>query len=139
MPALAPRPSGDGIVRNTAFAFAVQLSTSVFTAILTIVLVRALEPEGYGLFALALSIGGLVLVPSDFGLSQAAARFVAERRGSPAGIAAVLATASGLSSGSRRWRRRRSPCSPTRSRTCTTPHARVAAAASSRSQSSVRA
>lgn len=93
MTGLAPRRASDGIVRNTAFAFAVQLSTSVFTAILTIVLVRVLEPEGYGLFALALSIGGLVLVPSDFGLSQAAARFVAERRGNTAGIAEVLATA----------------------------------------------
>lgn len=86
-------PARDGIAQNTLFAFLVQLSTSVFTALLTIVLVRALEPEGYGLFALALSIGGLVLVPSDFGLSQSAARFVAERRGETASVADVLRTA----------------------------------------------
>lgn len=92
---MAPDPPAahDGVVRNTVFAFIVQLSTSVFTAALTIVLVRVLEPEGYGLFALALSIGGLVLVPSDFGLSQAAARFIAERRDDPSEVANVLRTA----------------------------------------------
>jgi len=53
-------------------------------------LLRALGPAGYGIFALALGFGGLVLLPSDFGISQSAARFIAERRGDPEAVAAVL-------------------------------------------------
>ena len=70
----------EGIARNTAFAYGVQITTSVFTAALTVFLVRALEPDGYGLLALALAVGGLVSIPSDLGISGSAARFVAESR-----------------------------------------------------------
>ena len=48
---------------------------------LTIVLVRVLGPEDYGVFALALSVASLVFLPADFGISQSTARFVAEHRG----------------------------------------------------------
>jgi len=71
-------------VRNAAFSMATQLATASATAALTLFLVRALEPAGYGVFALSVSIGTLVLLPADFGISQSAARFIAERRTDPA-------------------------------------------------------
>jgi O-antigen/teichoic acid export membrane protein len=84
---------GDTISRNTIFAFATQMSTAFFTAILTVYLVRALGPEGFGTFALATGITGLVLRPSDLGTTQSAARFVAERHGDTEGIVGVLGMA----------------------------------------------
>jgi lipopolysaccharide exporter len=88
----SPQPhGGDTIRRNTAFALASQLATATFTAILTIFLVRALGPEDYGVFALALSVASLIFLPADFGISQSTARFVAEHRGEESRIAAVLA------------------------------------------------
>jgi O-antigen/teichoic acid export membrane protein len=92
-PAPAP-PTGDGadtITRNTAFALASQIATASFTALLTIVLVRVLGPEDYGVFALALSVASLVFLPADFGISQSTARFVAEHRGERASVAEVMA------------------------------------------------
>jgi O-antigen/teichoic acid export membrane protein len=70
----------DSISRNAVNAIATQLATSAFTAGVTLYLVRALGPDGYGVFALALSIGAVLLLPSDFGISQATARFMAELR-----------------------------------------------------------
>jgi len=64
--------------RNTAYSFAVQAATTVFTMVLTLFLVRALGAERYGTFAVALAVGGLVLLPADFGISASAARFLAE-------------------------------------------------------------
>jgi O-antigen/teichoic acid export membrane protein len=96
-PATAPPPpqhDGDGadtITRNTAFALASQIATASFTALLTIVLVRVLGPEDYGVFALALSVASLVFLPADFGISQSTARFVAEHRGKRDSIAEVMA------------------------------------------------
>jgi O-antigen/teichoic acid export membrane protein len=89
----ASSDSGDTISRNTVFAMATQLSTAFFTAILTIYLVRALGPSGFGTFALALGITGLLTRPSDLGTTQSAARFVAERHGDTEGIAGVLGMA----------------------------------------------
>ena len=84
--------AGEGTVaRNTAFAFASQFTTALFTAGLTLYLVRALGPEEYGLFALALAVGLLVLQPSDLGLTHSTARFVADHRGSLAGVTGVFA------------------------------------------------
>jgi O-antigen/teichoic acid export membrane protein len=85
------RRDGDTITRNTAFALASQLATASFTAILTIFLVRYLGPEDYGVFALALGVASLVFLPSDFGISQSTARFVAEHRGEDDRIVRVLA------------------------------------------------
>jgi O-antigen/teichoic acid export membrane protein len=73
--------------------FAVQLTTSAFTAVLTLYLVRALGPHGYGLFALALAVGGLAMFPSDVGISGSASRFVAEHRDDRVTVARVLADA----------------------------------------------
>ena len=71
----------DSIRRNAAFGLATKLTGALFTGALTIFLVRELEPSGYGVFALAVSVGSLVLPFSDFGISQSTARFIAERRG----------------------------------------------------------
>ena len=90
----APGKTREGEVgRNTAFALTAQIATATFTAGLTLYLVRALGPSGYGVFALAVSIGALVGLPSDFGVSSSAARFIAERRGRPDAIAGILAEA----------------------------------------------
>lgn len=83
----------DSIPRNTAYAVAVRLTGIVFTAVLTVFLVRYLGPKEYGVFALAMGVGGLVVVPSDLGISMSTARFVAELRGDSAGIARFVADA----------------------------------------------
>jgi O-antigen/teichoic acid export membrane protein len=88
-----PPDSADSIARNTAFGIATQLTTAAFTAILTLYLVRALGAGDYGVFALAVGIGGLVLMASDLGISASAGRFIAERRGDRGAVAAVLADA----------------------------------------------
>ena len=88
-----PVPAEQGIVRNTAFALLVQISTAAFTAALTLYLVRALDPGGYGVFALAVAVGSLLLLPSDVGISSSAARFIAEQRGDRGAVARILADA----------------------------------------------
>jgi len=85
-----PSGGGDRISRNVGFAFATQLSTAAFTAILTIYLARALGPAAFGTFALALGISGVVQRGSDLGLQQAAARFVAERSDDSSAVLAMI-------------------------------------------------
>jgi O-antigen/teichoic acid export membrane protein len=80
----------DSIARNTGFSLAVRLGSAAFTAGLTLFLVRYLGPDDYGVFALALGVGLLVLIPSGVGIPQAAARFVADHRGKPDDVAAVI-------------------------------------------------
>ncbi|MBV8987164.1 MAG: oligosaccharide flippase family protein [Solirubrobacterales bacterium] len=81
----------DSITRNTAFYFAAQVTGAAFTAGLTIFLARRLGSHGYGIFSLALGVAGLVALPSDFGISNSVARFVAEHRNDHRRVAAVLA------------------------------------------------
>lgn len=81
----------DSIVRNTTYGLAAQATGALFTAGLTLYLVRALGPEGYGVFALALGVGALVVLPADLGISAATARFVAENRGDEDAVEALLA------------------------------------------------
>jgi O-antigen/teichoic acid export membrane protein len=88
-----PAPAGDSIKRNTAFALAAQAATALFTAGLTLYLVRALGPDDYGVFALALAVGLLVLQFSDFGISQSMARFIAEHRHDQGAIGAIFSDA----------------------------------------------
>lgn len=83
----------DTISRNAGFAFASKAVGAVCTATLTIVLVRVLGPEKYGVFTLAMSIGGLVFLPGDIGIAQAAARFVAEAAGDRSVVSAVISDA----------------------------------------------
>jgi O-antigen/teichoic acid export membrane protein len=85
--------AADSIRRNALVSFAAQMTTAAFTAFLTLFLVRKLGPEEFGLFALALSLGTLVSVPIDAGITGSAARFIAERRRQRAAVAAVMADA----------------------------------------------
>src|SRR3954454_5502374 len=80
----------DSIRRNTGFAVAKRIGGSLFTGGLTLFLVRYLGPDDNGAYALAISVGGLFLLPMDFGVSRSAARFIAERRGDAAEVRAVL-------------------------------------------------
>lgn len=91
-----PTQRSDSIARNAVFALGSQATSAAFTAVITLFLVRALDPTGYGVFVLALSIATIVAFPADFGVSLAAARFIAERRGDARAVAAVLARALGL-------------------------------------------
>ncbi|MGI8462504.1 MAG: oligosaccharide flippase family protein [Solirubrobacterales bacterium] len=84
---------GDSVARNAAFAFASQMATAAFTGIVTVFLVRELGPSGYGVFALALGFASIALLPADFGITQSAARFIAERRGDTEAVADVLVNA----------------------------------------------
>jgi O-antigen/teichoic acid export membrane protein len=86
-----PKQAVDGIVRNAVFAGASKGVGTAFTAVLTIFLVRYLGPKEYGVFALAMGVGGLMTVPSDLGISVSAARFIAERRGDAEAMATVVA------------------------------------------------
>jgi O-antigen/teichoic acid export membrane protein len=81
----------DSISRNASFAFAVKMTSAAFTAVLIVFLVRYLGPAEYGAFALAMSIGGLVFLPADLGIAQAAARYVAEAGSDRRLVAAVIA------------------------------------------------
>jgi O-antigen/teichoic acid export membrane protein len=83
----------DSISRNTAFAFAAQLTSAAFTAGITLYLVRALGPSGYGVFALAVAIGAMVVLLADLGVTQSAERFIAERRSQPGAVTSVLGDA----------------------------------------------
>jgi O-antigen/teichoic acid export membrane protein len=80
----------DSIGRNASFALLVQGTTTAFTAITTLVLVRVLGPDGYGVFALALGIAGITGVIARFGIPTSVGRFLAERRDDPAACASLL-------------------------------------------------
>jgi O-antigen/teichoic acid export membrane protein len=64
--------------------------SGVFTGGLTLFLVRYLGPNDYGVYALALSVAGVLALPADFGVTRSAARFIAERRGNLAEVTGVL-------------------------------------------------
>lgn len=80
----------DSIVRNTTFAFAVKIAGALFTAGLTLFLVRRLGPEDYGVFSLAVGVASLAVMIADFGVSASAARFVAEHRENAGRVGRVL-------------------------------------------------
>jgi O-antigen/teichoic acid export membrane protein len=80
-----------GVVRNTLLQLATQLAGAVFTGGLTLYLVRALGPSGYGLYALAVSIGGLIVLPAGLGLPMSIGRFLADHRTDADQLRAILA------------------------------------------------
>ena len=85
------RPGGEpSIARNAAFAVATQMTTAAFTAALTLYLVRALGPDDYGVFALALGIGTALTVLADVGVTPSAARFIAERRSDRGAVSRIV-------------------------------------------------
>jgi O-antigen/teichoic acid export membrane protein len=67
-----------GAVRNTLLQLASQLGGAVFTAGLTLYLVRALGASEYGVYRLAYTIGTLVVFPAGLGLPWAIGRFLAD-------------------------------------------------------------
>jgi O-antigen/teichoic acid export membrane protein len=66
---------------------------ALVTGGLTLFLVRYLGPDDYGVYALAISVGGLAILPMDFGVSRSAGRFIAERRENAAEVRGVLSDA----------------------------------------------
>ncbi len=67
-----------------------RIVSALLTAGLTLFLVRYLGPHNYGVYALALSVGGVVLLPADLGVSRSSARFIAERRDDMAEVVGVI-------------------------------------------------
>jgi len=67
-----------GAVRNTLLQLGSQVAGAVFTAGLTLYLVRTLGASGYGVYALATTIGVLVVLPAGLGLPWAIGRFLAD-------------------------------------------------------------
>lgn len=97
-PALAPphpadRVASDSIARNTFFATLNGVLSAAIAVVLTLYLIRALDPHGYGLYTLALAVGALFALVMDLGISSSAARFIAERRGDRTAIAGYVADA----------------------------------------------
>src|SRR4029077_14591238 len=81
------------ILRNAAFSLAAQLTAAAFTTFLTLYLVRALSTTTFGVFSLGLSIGALAAPVSDFGISGATARYVADHRTNPTALPSILSDA----------------------------------------------
>jgi O-antigen/teichoic acid export membrane protein len=67
-----------GAVRNTLLQLISQVAGAVFTAGLTLYLVRTLGASGYGIYSLATTIGVLVVLPAGLGLPWAIGRFLAD-------------------------------------------------------------
>ena len=86
----------DSIRRNTFFGLATQITTAAFTAVLTLYLVRKLGPHDYGLFALAVGIGTILVLVSDIGISGASGRFMAEESADLGRVARVVKDATRL-------------------------------------------
>ena len=78
------------IGRSTVFTLLAELARTVSTSVLTFYLVRVLGPGRYGIYVLALGIGLIAGLFSDFGTSFSASRFVAERRGERAAILPIV-------------------------------------------------
>lgn len=87
MPRRTDRPTEaawtETALRSAGLAFVTQMTTAAFTAALTLVLVRALSPEEYGRFALAVAMGAVLAIVADLGISASTARFIAERSEDP--------------------------------------------------------
>lgn len=83
----------DRTSRNALFSFAAQMATSAGTAVLTLYLVRALGPKGYGTFVLAVAISAFALVAADLGLLSSASRYIAENRNERARVREVFGDA----------------------------------------------
>lgn len=79
------------IAQNALFSLLAQITGAAFTGALTIFLARRLGSHGYGVLSLALGVSGLVLLPSDFGVSNSVTRFVADHATDRRRIQAVIA------------------------------------------------
>lgn len=70
----------DSIVSRFKAELSGQLVSTLSGAVLMIFLARTLEPDGYGLLYLALSVFAFATLFSNLGIARAAARYVAEYR-----------------------------------------------------------
>jgi O-antigen/teichoic acid export membrane protein len=95
-PIIGPAGEPPSIARNAVFAVATQATTAGFTAALTLYLVRALGPDDYGVFALALGIGTALTIIADAGITPSAARFIAEQRPDGRAVSRIVANAAVL-------------------------------------------
>lgn len=86
----------ESVRRNTLFGLATQVTTAAFTAALTLYLVRALGPDDYGIFALAVGIGTILVLIADFGISGSSGRFIAEESSDRRRVAAVVSDSTWL-------------------------------------------
>ena len=86
----------ESVRRNTFFGLATQITTAAFTAALTLYLVRALGPDDYGIFALAVGVGTILVLIADFGISGSSGRFIAEESDNPRRVAAVVSDSTWL-------------------------------------------
>jgi O-antigen/teichoic acid export membrane protein len=87
------RVASDSIARNSVYSALNGVLTAGIGVVLTLYLIRALSPHGYGVYTLALAVGALFALAMDFGVSSSVARFIAERRGDRLAIAAYIADA----------------------------------------------
>jgi O-antigen/teichoic acid export membrane protein len=81
--ALVPDAVGTGFARrssvaNTLYGFGLQATSAAFTITLTFFLVRRLSHDQFGILGTAAAVGGLVLLPAEFGLGSAAGRYVSQ-------------------------------------------------------------
>src|SRR5579875_1655891 len=79
------------IANNAVVSLFSQIIGAIFTAALVFFLTRKLGSHGYGILTLALGVYGLALLPSDFGVSYALTRFVADHREDRARLQRVIA------------------------------------------------
>jgi O-antigen/teichoic acid export membrane protein len=87
------RVASDSIARNTFYATVNGVLSAAIAVVLTLYLIRALDPHGYGVYTLALAVGALFALVMDLGVTSSAGRFIAERRGDRRAIADYIADA----------------------------------------------
>lgn len=80
-----------GAVRNTLLQLASQVAGLIFTGGLTLFLVRSLGASAYGLYGLAISVSGLLVLPAGMGLPLALGRYLADHRHDVRQVRAILA------------------------------------------------
>ncbi len=83
MPSNSGAAPAASITSNTFWALVAQITTSAFTAATTLVVVRILGPDEYGVFALAFGLASITGLLAAFGIRQSVARFIAENRSDP--------------------------------------------------------
>ena len=66
------RVASDSIARNTVYATVNGVVSAAIAAVLTLYLIRALDPHGYGVYTLALAVGALFALVMDLGISSSA-------------------------------------------------------------------
>jgi O-antigen/teichoic acid export membrane protein len=84
------RLADPGAARNTLLQLMSNMAGVVFTAGLTLFLVRALGASGYGHYALAINIAALLVIPTGLGLPMSVGRYLADHRSDPGQLRAIL-------------------------------------------------